>query len=65
MKCIGQMWLDTKIVKGVWFLQFRNVKGLCPQFAENIVEDICQLNDCNFGRKFAAATVFLESAEVT
>ena len=26
---------------------------MCPQFADNIVEDICQLNDCNFGRKFA------------
>ena len=26
------------------------------QFADNIVEDICQLNDCNFGRRFAATT---------
>ena len=29
---------------------------MCLQFADNIVEDICQLNDCNFGRKFAATT---------
>ena len=50
------MWLDTKIAKGVMVLQFLKGKGtMCPQFADNnIVEDICQLNDCNFGRKFAA-----------
>ena len=35
-------------------LQFWKVKELCPQFADNIAEDIHQLNDCNFGRKFAA-----------
>ena len=32
-----------------------NGKGaVCLQLADNIVEDICQLNDCNFGRNFAA-----------
>ena len=55
-KCISQRWLDTKIAKGVMVLQFRNVKELCPQFADNIVEDVCQLKDCNFGRKFAGTT---------
>ena len=34
------MWLDTKIAKGVMVLQFQKVKELCPQFADNIVEDI-------------------------
>ena len=61
------MWLDTKIAKGVMVLQFRKVKGtMCPQFADNIVEDICQLNDCNFWEEVCChSIVLLESAEVT
>ena len=39
------MWLDTKISKGVTILQFRKVKELCPQFADNIAEDIRHLNN--------------------
>ena len=35
-------------------LQFQKVKELRLQFVDNIVEDFCKLNDCNFGRKFAA-----------
>ena len=58
------MWLDTKITKGVMVLQFRRVKELCPQFADNIVENICQLNDCNFGSLLPQQSPF-ESAEVT
>ena len=38
------MWLDTKISKGVIILPFRKVKELCPQFADNIAEDIRHLN---------------------
>ena len=37
-------------------MPFRKVKELCSQFADNIAEDIRHLNDCNFGRKFTAAT---------
>ena len=44
------------MAKGVMVLQFQKVKELCPQFADNIPEDIHQLNDSNFGRKFAAIT---------
>ena len=53
------MWLDTKIAKGVLngFAISKGKGTICPQFADNIVEDICQLNDCNFGRKFAATTL--------
>ena len=50
------MWLDTKIAEGVMVLQFQKVKELCPQFPDNIVENVFQVNDCNFGRKFAATT---------
>ena len=39
---------------------------MCPQFADNIVEDICQLNDCNFWEEVCChSIVLLESAEVT
>ena len=37
------MWLDTKISKGVIILPFRKVIELCPQFADNIAEDIRHL----------------------
>ena len=35
-KCIGQMWLDTKIAKGVMVLQFQKVKELCVHSLQTI-----------------------------
>ena len=72
-KRIFQMWLDTKIAKGVMVLQFsvRSLLSLSYEMAGNfisqysvrqyIAEDIRQLNDCNFGRKFSATTQSCQS----
>ena len=37
-------------------LPFQKVKELCPLFARNIAQDIRQLNECYFGKKFSAST---------
>ena len=55
MKMHSQIWLDTKIAKGVMVLQFRKVKELCVHSLQT-KELRTFANDCNFGKKFAATT---------